>query len=163
MKNYTSVRVAGLLSRPGLFLSGLLCLGALSPQAAAEEYVVNAEARRFNPDIVYIKAGDTVAFINMTSHNAVSEDALLPEGAETWRSDLGANIKLTLSIEGVYPYVCEPHIGFGMVGVIVVGEPVNIDQVMTKARETLEGPKRRLIGKLLKVQRAAKAAAEAGQ
>ena len=146
MKNHASLPAACLL--------GLL----LSSHAAAEEFVVNAEARRFNPDIVYIQPGDTVAFVNMTSHNAVSEDALLPEGAAPWRSDLGANIKLTLDIEGVYPYVCEPHIGFGMVGVIVVGKPVGIDEVMAKARDTLEGPKRRLIGKLLKVQRAAKAA-----
>ncbi|MGI9229180.1 MAG: plastocyanin/azurin family copper-binding protein [Gammaproteobacteria bacterium] len=147
MKNrYTGALLASLL--------GLL----LIPHTFAAEHIINAEARRFNPDIVYIQPGDTVGFINMTSHNSVSEDALLPEGAEPWRSELGANLKLTLEIEGVYPYVCEPHIGFGMVGVIVVGEPVNVDEAMAKAREILEGPKRRLIGKILKVQRAAAAA-----
>ncbi len=66
-------------------LSGLLFL----PGVFAAEHIINAEARRFNPDIVYIQPGDTVGFINMTSHNAVSEDGLLPEGAAPFRSDLG--------------------------------------------------------------------------
>ncbi|MEJ2760929.1 MAG: hypothetical protein P8126_05175 [Gammaproteobacteria bacterium] len=46
----------------------------------------------------------------------------------------------------------------GDTGVIVVGKPVGIDADMKYARAHLQGPKRRLIGKLLKVQRAAKQA-----
>ena len=56
--------------------------------------------------------------------------------------------------EGIYGYVCEPHIGFGMVGVIVVGNVTQEmkDAAMKQAMETLEGPFRRLIGKLKKVK-----------
>ena len=43
-----------------------------------------------------------------------------------------------------------------MAGVIVVGKPVNIDSAMDWARKNLKGPKRRLIGKLLHIQRDAK-------
>ncbi len=125
-------------------------------KAFAEEYVINAQARVFAPAIVYVQPGDTVRWTNMTSHNTVSQEGLIPEGAEGWRGDLGENLSVTLDVEGVYAYVCEPHIGFGMVGAIVVGEPVNIDQAMEYARENLEGPYRRLLGKLIKVQRAAK-------
>ncbi|MCY3751845.1 MAG: plastocyanin/azurin family copper-binding protein [Gammaproteobacteria bacterium] len=143
----------------------LFLLGSL--QASAQQiHVVNAEARIFNPDVIYVKPGDNVRFVNMTSHDAVSInqvplpdgqvfDGMLPEGAEGWKSKMGNDFTLQMDIEGVYPYVCIPHIGFGMVGVIVVGEPVNVDAAMDAARANLKGPYRRLIGKILKVQRAA--------
>lgn len=124
-------------------------------KAFAEDHIVNAQARMFAPAILYIKPGDTVKWANMTSHNTVSQEGLIPEGAEGWRGQIGENKAVTLDKEGVYAYVCEPHIGFGMVGAIVVGEPVNIDQEMEYARNNLQGPYRRIIGKLLKIQRAA--------
>lgn len=148
------------------FFIVLFLLGSL--QASAQQiHVVNAEARIFNPDVIYVKPGDNVRFVNMTSHDAVSInqvplpdgqvfEGMLPEGAEGWKSKMGNDFTLQMDIEGVYPYVCIPHIGFGMVGVIVVGEPVNVDAAMDAARANLKGPYRRLIGKILKVQRAAK-------
>lgn len=142
------------------FKAGVILAGALAllPAASwAAEHIINAQARVFNPDILYIEPGDTVKFVNMTSHDSVSVEGLIPEGAEPWESGLGNNISLKLDVEGTYAYVCLPHIGFGMVGVIVVGKPHDIDEKMEWAKANLEGPYRRLIGKLLKVQRAAKA------
>ena len=148
------------------FFIVLLLLPGSLPANAQEIHVVNAEARIFNPDVIYINPGDNVRFVNMTSHDTVSINkvplpdgqeyaGMLPEGAEGWKSGMGNDITLQLDIEGAYPYVCIPHIGFGMVGVIVVGEPVNIDAAMENAKKNLTGPYRRLIGKILKVQRAA--------
>ena len=148
-------------------LAAVLFVVCALPVTAQQIHVVNAEARIFNPDVIYIQPGDNVKFVNMTSHDTVSInrvplpdgqvfEGMLPEGAEGWKSGMGNNITFQLDIEGVYPYVCIPHIGFGMVGVIVVGEPVNIDTAMENAKAHLKGPYRRLIGKLLKVQRAAK-------
>ncbi|MBI4005307.1 MAG: hypothetical protein HY356_01455 [Gammaproteobacteria bacterium] len=114
-------------------------------------HTINAEARVFNPDIIYIQPGDTISWINMTSHNTVSVDGLIPEGATPWRGQLGENLKVTLEKEGVYAYVCEPHIGFGMVGVIVVGKPANLEDVKAYADKNLQGPFRRIISKLNKV------------
>lgn len=136
-----------------LFTVVTLVLG--STASWAEDHVINAEARRFNPDIVTIQPGDTVGFINMTSHNAVSIDTMLPEGATPFRGKLGENLKLTLDIEGIYAYVCEPHLGFGMVGLIIVGEPVNLEAAREAALQ-LQGPYRRILGKLKKVQAPAK-------
>ena len=152
------------IKRTLLVILFVLCSAQVSAQ---QIHVINAEARIFNPDVIYVNPGDNVRFVNMTSHDAVSINqvpypdggefsGMLPEGAEGWKSRMGADFTLQLDIEGVYPFVCIPHIGFGMVGVIVVGEPVNIDAAMENARATLKGPYRRLIGKILKVQRAAK-------
>ena len=122
-----------------------------APVGAAQTHTINAEARAFNPDIVYIQPGDTVGWINMTSHNSVSIDGLIPAGATPWRGQLGENLKVTLTVEGIYGYVCEPHIGFGMMGVIVVGKPANLAEVKAYADKNLQGPFRRILGKLNKV------------
>ena len=148
-------------------LTAVLFIVCALPATGQQIHVVNAEARIFNPDVIYVQPGEYVKFVNMTSHDTVSInkvplpdgkifEGMLPEGAEGWKSGMGNNITFQLDIEGVYPYVCIPHIGFGMVGVVVVGEPVNIDTAMESAKANLTGPYRRLIGKLLKVQRAAK-------
>jgi len=113
---------------------------------------VNAQARIFKPDTIYINPGDVVQWVNMTSHNTASVEGLIPEGAVPWQSKLGENLKIKLDVVGIYAYVCQPHIGFGMVGVIVVGKPKNLDEVMAYATANLEGPYRRLIGKLKKVK-----------
>lgn len=123
----------------------------VTPAAGAKTHTINAEARVFNPDILYIQPGDTVGWINMTSHNTVSVEGLIPEGAAHWRGQLGENLKITLDVEGIYAYVCEPHIGFGMVGVIVVGKPGNLEEVKAYADKNLKGAYRRIIGKLIKV------------
>lgn len=125
--------------------------GAGMQSAAPETHIVNAEARVFNPDILYINPGDTVHWQNMTSHNTVSVDGMIPDGAQPWRGTLGENLQITLDVEGIYAYVCEPHIGFGMVGLIIVGHPTTLDEVKKYAQENLQGPYRRLLGKLIKV------------
>ena len=141
----------------GLFCSVVVAVLLLPSISWAEEFQINAEARVFNPDILYVKPGDTISFVNMASHDSVSVDGFIPEGAQPWKSGIGNNLSIKLDVEGTYLYVCVPHLGFGMVGIIVVGEAKDIDDVMTRAQAKLEGPYRRLIGKILKVQQAAKA------
>ncbi len=121
-------------------------------KANPQTHTINAEARVFKPDTIYVNPGDTVGWTNMTSHNTVSIEGLIPEGATSWASKLGQNLKVTLDVEGIYAYVCQPHIGFGMVGLIVVGKPANLEEVKAFARDNLQGPFRRIIGKLNKVK-----------
>ena len=123
--------------------------------ASAAEHTVNAEARVFKPAIIYIAEGDTVNFTNMTSHNAVSY--LTPEGGTEFgtRGQFpGGSFNVKPDKPGIWGYVCEPHIGFGMVGVIVVGDVSEEDKAAAKkkAMETLEGPFKRVIGKVNKVK-----------
>jgi|LWDU01.1.fsa_nt_gi pseudoazurin len=120
--------------------------------ANPQTHTINAQARVFKPDTIYINVGDSVAWRNMNSHNTVSVEGLIPEGAKSWASKLGENLKVTLDVEGVYAFVCQPHIGFGMVGIIVVGKPSNIEEIKAFARDNLKGPFRRIIGKLNKVK-----------
>ena len=138
----------------GIILSALVYM--LPNLVNAEEHIVNAAAREFKPAIVYVQPGDTVKFTNMTSHNAVTY--LTPEGGIEWGEKgkmAGATfITPPIDTEGIYGYVCEPHIGFGMVGVVVVGGVSADDKAAMKERAMaeLQGPFRRLIGKINKIK-----------
>ena len=137
-----------------LFITMLVAL-LLPGYSFAEEHVVNAEARIFKPDTIYIQPGDTVVWHNMTSHNAVAY--VVPEGAEGFGEHgklPGGSFSATLEKEGIYGYVCEPHIGFGMAGVIAVGTITQEmkDAAMKDAMDNLQGPFRRLIGKIKKLK-----------
>ena len=138
----------------GIILGALVYM--LPNLVNAEEHVVNAAAREFKPAIIYIQPGDSVKFINMTSHNSVTY--LIPEGGTGWgeKGKLagGSLITPVLNTEGIYGYVCEPHIGFGMVGVVVVGA-VSADEIAAmkeRAMTELEGPFKRLIGKIINLK-----------
>ena len=138
----------------GIILGALVYM--LPNLVNAEEHVVNAAAREFKPAIIYIQPGDSVKFINMTSHNAVTY--LIPEGGTGWgekgKLASGSLITPALNTEGIYGYVCEPHIGFGMVGGVVVGA-VSADEIAAmkeRAMTELEGPFKRLIGKIINLK-----------
>lgn len=76
----------------------------------------------FEPPILRIEPGDTVSFVaEQRGHNAASMKDMIPAGAEPWKGKINQEIAVTLTQPGVYGYVCTPHYGLGMVGVIVVG------------------------------------------
>jgi pseudoazurin len=54
---------------------------------------------------------------------------MLPVGAESWAGQLNNDISVTLDTEGVYVYQCDPHVMMAMIGVIQVGEAVNMNEV----------------------------------
>ena len=127
---------------------------SVSAFVSAADHTIKAGARAFETPILYMAAGDNVAFTNMNSHNTVSVEGLIPDGATPWASGMGENLALTLDVPGIYSYVCQPHIGFGMVGVIVVGDvsQADLDAYKQKAMDTLQGPYRRLLGKINKIK-----------
>ncbi len=53
-------------------------------------------------------------------------------------------IKVTFDVEGAYAIKCAPHVGMGMIGLVVVGDaPANLDAIKAaklpkKARERLD-------------------------
>jgi pseudoazurin len=59
---------------------------------------------------------------------------MIPAGAEGWMGALNQDISVTIDSEGVYVYQCNPHAMLAMVGVIQVGEAVNLDDVKAAAQ-----------------------------
>ena len=85
----------------------------------------------FEPAVVKAEVGDTVTFVPTDmAHNSELVPGLAPQGATSWKGGIGQAVSVTLDKEGVYVYQCLPHVVMAMVGVIVAGQPTNLDQVM---------------------------------
>ncbi|QDC01053.1 pseudoazurin [Mesorhizobium sp. 8] len=83
----------------------------------------------FQPDFVQAAPGDTVTFVPTDKgHDAESIKGMIPDGAEPFKGKISQSITVTLDKEGVYGVKCTPHYGMGMVALIVVGKPVNLEQ-----------------------------------
>ena len=83
----------------------------------------------FEPAFVKIAPGDTVKFVSADKgHNAESIKGMLPEGAVPFLGKNNEDVAVKFEKEGVYGIKCLPHYGMGMVAMIVVGSPGNVDQ-----------------------------------
>lgn len=86
----------------------------------------------FQPDYIVAAPGDTVTFIPTDkSHDAESIKGMIPEGAEAFKGKVNQEITVTVEKEGVYGVKCSPHYGMGMVALIVVGKPTNLEDAKT--------------------------------
>lgn len=102
--------------------------------AFAETYEVKmlnkgeAGAMVFEPAFLKVEVGDTVVFIPTDKgHNVESIKGMLPDGVEAFKSKMNTEYTLTLEQEGVYGIKCTPHYTMGMIGLIQVGDPVNLE------------------------------------
>lgn len=115
-------------------IAAAIALFTLTGAANAEEHVVQMLNKGEKGSMVfqpaYVKAvpGDTIKFVPTDkSHNAESVKGMLPDGAEAFKGKPSEEITVTVTKEGVYGVKCAPHYGMGMVALIVVGKPVNLD------------------------------------
>ena len=84
----------------------------------------------FEPSVINVAVGDTVHFVPTDmGHNAESVAGLTPAGAATWKGGMGKKVSVTVDKEGVYVYQCAPHSIMAMVGVVVAGKPVNLEEI----------------------------------
>lgn len=95
----------------------------------AKTHTVTAQGLVYDPLVVEINPGESVAWRNMPTHNTESLEGLIPEGAEQWSSTIGKSYTRAFTQEGIYVYKCTPHFGAGMGGAIIVGKPVNLEQI----------------------------------
>ncbi len=114
-------------------LYGMALVTLISAQGAgAEQLKVKGVVTQWAPLVLFAQPGDTVTFVGMLGHDTVSIDGMIPEGAEPWKSKLGAEaFTITVEKEGAYIYKCTPHMSAGMIGAIVVGhaEPANLAEI----------------------------------
>ncbi len=78
----------------------------------------------YEPETLQIDPGTTVEFIWESDNHNVNPteqpDDADWEGHEPLEDD-GFEFESTFEVEGEYEYVCDPHIGVGMIGEIIVG------------------------------------------
>ena len=115
-----------------MMAGALLAVAAVGAQAAEVEVkMLNKGAAGvmvFEPALVKIAPGDTVKFLPTDkSHNAESMPEVMPAGAQPFVGKLNEAVEVVFKEPGVYGVKCKPHYGMGMVALVVVGEPGNLD------------------------------------
>lgn len=109
----------------------LLMSASMTPAAEVEVKMLNKGAEGlmvFEPAMVKIEPGDTVKFVaSDKSHNAESIKNMLPEGAAPFAGKMNEDVAVTFDKPGVYGVKCMPHYAMGMVALVVVGKPDNLD------------------------------------
>ncbi|MEL7013421.1 MAG: pseudoazurin [Pseudomonadota bacterium] len=118
------------LSRRTLLLAGTAALIARPAVAEATTHTVemlnkdpedSKQRMVFKPAFLLVNPGDTVQFVSADKgHNSEIIDDMIPEGAEGWKGRINDDVEVTLETPGFYGYKCTPHVGTGMVGLIVV-------------------------------------------
>lgn len=115
----------------------LLCGAAIAGSTAAsaadiEIRMLNKGAKGamvFEPNFVKAAVGDTVHFVATDkSHNVETIKGMLPVGAQPFKGKISQDLTVTLSTDGIYGVKCAPHYGMGMVALVEIGNPVNLEQ-----------------------------------
>jgi pseudoazurin len=108
----------------------------------------------FEPDFLHVQKGDTVTFV-ATDAGHDSQSFLVPDGASSWKGEIGKDVKVTFSKDGIYLYECSPHHMFGMLGVIQVGKATN-KAAASKAAADMEAKQMMNKGRLDKLMQEVK-------
>ncbi len=119
------------------------------PRAGPTQHVVKGVVTQWAPLVLFIKPGDQVVFRQMAGHDTETIEGMIPEGAETWKSKLGAEgFAVSPSVPGIYMYKCNPHVSLGMIGAIAVGDPPYANLATIEAHPQNKGMIGRAIRKL---------------
>lgn len=99
--------------------------------AEIEVHMLNKGAKGtmvFEPDFIKATPGDKIKFIPINpGHNVESIPGMLPDGVLPFKSKPSQPFILEVTKEGVYGVKCMPHYAMGMVALIEVGKPTNVD------------------------------------
>jgi pseudoazurin len=76
----------------------------------------------YKPGLVKINKGDTVKWVATSpGHNVAFVQGGVPAGVALFASPFAKEIKFKFDKPGIYLYKCTPHLGLGMVGLVMVG------------------------------------------
>lgn len=115
-----------------LALGVALGFSGAASAAEIEVHMLNKGAKGamvFEPDFIQAAPGDTIRFVPVDKgHNAETIKGMIPQGAEPFKSKFNEELTVTVTAEGVYGVKCAPHYAMGMVALISVGAPVNLEE-----------------------------------
>ena len=105
-----------------------MLLIALSAKSTIHSVVAN-NSNSFVPSSLTISLGDTVEFINTGGfHNVNATLSTFPNNPQGFGNVVSSSnwsLQHIFTIAGTYNYQCDPHVGMGMIGTIIVNPPSN--------------------------------------
>jgi pseudoazurin len=110
---------------------------AIPRAASATEHIIEMRNKddagnlmAFVPAFVKAEPGDTIKFVPTDKgHNAQSVPNAWPAGVPEVKGDFSREVTFTTDKDGLYVFKCLPHYGMGMVALVQVGKPVNLDAI----------------------------------
>ncbi len=112
----------------------------LSNFLVSQDYIVEAGNMYYSPQSLEIEVGETVQWYNENGYH----DVVITSGPEILSLPpvSGPNIigSLTFTTPGTYEYICSigSHANMGMVGTIVVNEPLEVDYINIPSKNNLQ-------------------------
>lgn len=96
--------------------------------AGFADYTVNVQSNFFDPADLTIETGQSVKWVNLGGfHNVNGSQATYPSNPEGFSSGAASSDAweyiFTFNLPGIYDYQCDPHVGFGMIGTVIVEDP----------------------------------------
>ena len=113
-----------------LVIAAFLSTPSFAADVAIEMLNKDADGNKmvYSQELVKIEVGDTVTWLpSSKGHNV---EMISSPNKMKFKSKNGKEAKITFDTPGIYYYLCTPHKGMGMIGLIVVGNDMsNIDEV----------------------------------
>jgi pseudoazurin len=113
-----------------LLIAALLSTPSFAAEIAIEMLNKDADGNKmvFSQEVVKVEVGDTVTWLpSSKGHNV---EMISSPNKMKFKSKNGREAKITFDTPGIYYYLCTPHKGMGMIGLVVVGNDMsNIDAV----------------------------------
>jgi len=136
-----------------IMMSTMLLSAAHSEEVVEPTLVIEMLNKRdkekmlYSDELVRVNVGDTISWVPTSKGHNV-QFVSVPEGVEKIKSKLSKEVSYTFETEGVYLYLCTPHAGMGMIGLVIVGDSLeNLDSVK---KHKLMGKSKKKFKKLLK-------------
>ena len=113
-----------------LLIAAFLSTPSFAADVAIEMLNKDADGNKmvFSEEVVKVDVGDTVTWLpSSKGHNV---EMISSPNRMKFKSKNGKEAKITFETPGIYYYLCTPHKGMGMIGLVVVGNDMsNIDDV----------------------------------
>ena len=113
-----------------LLTAAFLSTPSFAADVAIEMLNKDADGNKmvYSQEVVKIEVGDTVTWLpSSKGHNV---EIISSPNKMKFKSKNGREAKITFDTPGIYYYLCTPHKGMGMIGLVVVGNDMsNIDDV----------------------------------
>ena len=102
---------------------GIIMLGIAQVTVGQTSHNIAVTSNVFTPEEITIEVGDTVIWTNTQgNHNVNADQSIFASNPESFGNAVGADwtFKHVFTMAGTYDYQCDPHVGFGMVGQVLV-------------------------------------------
>ncbi|MFL2844927.1 MAG: pseudoazurin [Candidatus Puniceispirillaceae bacterium] len=113
-----------------LLIAAFLSTPSLAAEVEIEMLNKDADGNKmvFSQEVVRVEVGDTVTWLPTSKGHNV--EMISSPNKMKFKSKNGREAKITFDTPGIYYYLCTPHKGMGMIGLVVVGNDMsNIDDV----------------------------------